>query len=82
MTQITNEHLNFLREAISEFERFPFRETFRNEDETLIALRMGEDRDCVMIYKLDGYVANFVQQISPVPLEITEDNDIRRKKND
>lgn len=80
MGQITKDHLDFLHEAKVEFELNPFRETIRNEDDTLIALRMGEDRDCVMIFRLDGYVANFVQQINPVPLEIVEDDELRRIK--
>ena len=79
MTHITTEHLNFLQEARNEFELNTFRETHRNKEETLIALRIGEDRDCIMIFKIDEYVANFVQQISPVPLEIIDD-EIRRIK--
>lgn len=67
MTQITNEQLKFMWEAKKVFEVYPYRETYRNEDETLIALRMGEDRDCVMVYELEGYVANFVQQMKPNP---------------
>ncbi|KNE19690.1 hypothetical protein [Virgibacillus pantothenticus] len=69
MTQISKDILNFVEEAKREFEAYPFLETYRNQNETLIALRTGEDRDCIAIYRLDGYVANFVQQMQPLPLK-------------
>lgn len=65
MTQITKEHLNFMNEARLAFIRNSRLETYMNDDNTLIALRTGADRDCVEIHKLDGYVANFVQQMRP-----------------
>lgn len=67
MTQITTEHLDFMREARRTFNNDPRLETHRNDDDTLIALRMGPDRDCIEIHKLDGRVANFVQQMKPIP---------------
>lgn len=69
MKQISNEHLKFLEEAKQIFIDEPFRETHRNDDETLIALRYGEDRDCVWIYELGESVAFFAQQIEPMPIE-------------
>lgn len=68
MVQITNEHLKFLEESKQVFENEPLRVTHINEDETLISLRFGEDRDCISIYRLDGHVAFFAQQIDPVLL--------------
>lgn len=64
--QIRKEHLEFLEEAKEVFEQDPFLETWRNKDEDLIALRMGMDRDCVLIYELGTEIANFVQQIKTV----------------
>lgn len=64
--QITKEHLAFVEEVKQAFESNPKFHTFRNEDETLIALRMGEDRDCIDVYELGRNVANFVQQIEPM----------------
>ncbi|WP_077301515.1 hypothetical protein [Virgibacillus pantothenticus] len=69
MTQISKDILNFVEEARQEFDSNPWYETYRNENETLIALRMGVDRDCIVVYRLDGYVANFVQQMPPAPLK-------------
>lgn len=66
MTQISKEHLRFVEQAKIAFEGNPIQETYRNDEESLIALRMGEDRDCIMVYRLDGYVGNFVQQLKPV----------------
>ncbi|APC48980.1 hypothetical protein BME96_12605 [Virgibacillus halodenitrificans] len=66
MTQISKKHLEFVGEAKKAFEDNPIQETHRNGEETLIALRMGADRDCIMVYRLDGYVGNFVQQLQPV----------------
>lgn len=72
MTQITKEHLDFMDEARYAFLYNPRLETFRNEDNTLIALRRGFDRDCIEIHKLDGRVATFVQQMPPVAHPGTE----------
>ena len=71
MPHITKEHLEFLEECRREFENEPLFETWRNEDETLIALRMGMDRDCIEVYELGERVANFTQQIEPVLLNKT-----------
>lgn len=69
MIQITNEHLTFVKDAKEAFENNNLLETYRDYNDMFIALRTGEDRDCIMIFRLDGYVANFVQQMAPTPLE-------------
>jgi hypothetical protein len=66
--QITKNHLAFVKEAKEAFEEYPLLETWRSDDESLIALRMGEDRDCVNVYELGGEIANFVQQMEPYPM--------------
>lgn len=57
-------HLDFVQEAKEAFETNEKLETYRNEDDSLIALRMGKDRDCVLVYELGECIANFVQQIN------------------
>lgn len=67
--QITNKHLGFLEEAKAAFETRPLLETYWNKDDfDLIALRIGEDRDCINIYELGDEIANFVQQMDPMPM--------------
>ncbi|MGG4548289.1 hypothetical protein ABER02_10875 [Rossellomorea marisflavi] len=63
-SQINTSHLAFLREAKDQFEKSPIAETYRSPDDTMIALRLGVDRDCILIYELGDEIANFVQQIS------------------
>lgn len=70
MTQINNEHLKFLEEAKQAFINDPILETYRNEDDEYIALRVGLGRDCLLVFELGEEVANFVQQIPMVRLEI------------
>jgi hypothetical protein len=65
--QITNSHLDFVQEAKEAFQSDPGLYTWRNENETLIALRYGMDRDCVLVYELGECIANFVQQTTPAP---------------
>lgn len=60
--------MSFLHEAKEAFEDNPLLETYRNEDDTLIALRMGIDRDCVDVYEIDSHIANFVRQLDPARL--------------
>lgn len=67
MNNITTQHLAFMNEAASVFAKETRRETHIDRDISMIALRMGMDRDCIMIYNLEGYVANFVNQIDPTP---------------
>ncbi|HLR58873.1 MAG TPA: hypothetical protein VK094_00145 [Pseudogracilibacillus sp.] len=71
MTFISKHHLEFLEESKREFEYEPLFETWRNDDETLIALRTGADRDCIEVYELGDRVANFTQQIKPIRLNKT-----------
>jgi hypothetical protein len=66
--QITKRHLAFVQEAKEVFEDNSLLETYRNDDDTLIALRMGMDRDCVEVWELGDNIANFVQQMEPNPL--------------
>jgi hypothetical protein len=68
---IRPEHLAFLEESKKVFEENPLRETNRNSDDSLIALRYGEDRDCIYIFSLSCEVAFFAQQITPNPLPRT-----------
>lgn len=65
--QITKQHLAFVQEAKEVFEDNPLRETCRSDDDSLIALRMGMDRDCVEVWELGENIANFVQQMEPCP---------------
>lgn len=65
--QIHPSELLFMAEAKKAFQSSPLLQTYINDDETFIALRMGMDRDCIDVYQLDGGVANFVQQLEPIP---------------
>lgn len=63
MTQIYREHIDFMEEAKQAFENNERLETYRNDNDTLIALRHGMDRDCIQIYKLGeevGFFANIM----------------------
>lgn len=64
---IYQEDLDFLEEAKRSFEKNPRYETHRNIKNTHIALRYGEDRDCIMIYKLGEKVmfANDIMDKAP-----------------
>ena len=66
--QITNQHLNFVEKAKEAFQNNPLLETYRDHPQNeMIALRMGVDRDCVLVFELGEEVANFVQQMDPQP---------------
>ena len=52
MGDIYQEDLDFLEEAKQAFQANVRQETYRNKEETHIALRYGEDRDCIYIYRL------------------------------
>lgn len=87
--QITKNHLAFVQEAKEAFEARPLYETYWNKDDyDLIALRMGMDRDCVIVYELGDEIANFVQQMEPNPKprkvvsEFAHDMEKQLKKND
>jgi hypothetical protein len=68
MTQITKNHLAFVEHAKRAFEENGLYETWRHPQYgDLLALRMGEDRDCVLVYELRDEIANFVQQMEPCP---------------
>jgi hypothetical protein len=85
---IRPEHLDFLEESKKVFEENPLRETHISKDDELIALRYGEDRDCVYIYSLSCAVAFFAQQIKPNPkprrsvMEFAHDMEKQLKVND
>lgn len=64
MADIYQEDLDFLEEAKQAFQGNPRQETYRNDDETHIALRYGLDRDCIYIYKLGPKVL-FANNIMP-----------------
>jgi hypothetical protein len=65
--QITPNHLEFLELAKNAFQENSIWETYRNPHYPYIALRMGMDRDCVLVYELGDFVTNFVQQMEPAP---------------
>ena len=67
MGDIYQEDLDFLEEAKQAFQANIHQETYRNEEETHIALRYGEDRDCIYIYKLGEKVlfANNIMAKAP-----------------
>ena len=67
--QITKEHLVFLEEVKRMFESNPNYKTYRNGEETLIALRRGVDEDCIQIYELGQEVAFFAQYLEPLDEE-------------
>lgn len=68
MTQITKNHLAFVEHAKRAFENNSLYETFRHPQYgDLLALRMGENRDCVNVFELGDEIANFVQQMDPCP---------------
>ena len=64
---IYQQDLDFLEEAKRSFEKHPRYETYRNIEDTHIALRYGADRDCIMIYKLGEEVmfANNIMNSAP-----------------
>lgn len=62
---ITKYHLGFVDEAKEAFETNPKLHTYRNDEETLIALRTGSDKDCILVYELGECIGNFVQQVFP-----------------
>ncbi|MEK5330280.1 hypothetical protein [Lysinibacillus sp. FSL W8-0992] len=69
MTQIYREHLDFMEEAKEAFEKNERLETYRNADNTLIALRYGLDRDCIDVYELGegiGFFANIMRKAPPL----------------
>lgn len=68
MKEIFTTHLEFVQEAKQAFDADPTLYTWRNDPETLIALRYGADRDCILVYELGPCIANFVEQAKPAPL--------------
>lgn len=64
---IYQEDLDFLEEAKKGFNNDPRLETYRNREDTHIALRYGVDRDCINIYKLGEEVlfANNIMNKGP-----------------
>lgn len=76
MVDIYQEDLDFLEESKKAFQANPRQETYRNEEETHIALRYGADRDCIFIYKLGDKVlfANNIMLKAP-ELVVADIND-------
>jgi len=62
---INKQHLDFVDEVREAFEFNADLTTYRNEDDSLIALRFGLDKDCILVYELGGCIGNFVQQMNP-----------------
>ncbi|TMU85511.1 hypothetical protein FGG79_09825 [Bacillus sp. BHET2] len=86
---ITSTHLDFLDEAREAFMKNEILETYWDKDTfDLIALRFGMDRDCVLVYELGEEIANFVQQMEPLPrprksvMEFAYDMEAQLKAND
>jgi hypothetical protein len=75
---IKPEHLAFLEECKSIFSKNGRRETHQNIEGTLIALRYGEDRDCIKIIETGEEIAFFAQQIDPCPSFRKEVSDFAR----
>lgn len=69
MGDIYQEDLDFLEEAKQAFQANPRQETYRNKEDTHIALRYGLDRDCIYIYKLGPKVL-FANNIMPKAPEL------------
>lgn len=83
MTQIYREHLDFMEEARKAFDGNLRLETYRNKDESLLALRYGMDRDCIQIYKLGDEVGFFSNMMNVAPRLYTEKQiqNIKRSNN-
>ena len=60
-------HLDFMEEAKKAFEQHSRLETYRDEHNTLIALRYGADRNCMQIYELGGHVGFFAEVMEKAP---------------
>lgn len=73
MTNIYQEDLDFLEESKKEFQKNSRYETYRNESETHIALRYGEGRDCILIFKL-GEKVLFANNIMPKAPQLLVDD--------
>ena len=52
-------HLEFVEEASKKFEENYKLQTYRNNDEDLIALRWGWGEDCIRVYELGDYIGAF-----------------------
>ncbi len=65
MTDIHTFHLEFLEEAKAAFNENSRLETYRNENDSMIALRYGPKRDCIWIYELGSEVAFFHNVANP-----------------
>lgn len=61
--QITRESVAFAEEAKGAFKLNPEFYTYRNVDETLIALRTGMDNDCIEVFRLGENLGLFAQWI-------------------
>lgn len=73
MPIVTKEELRFLEKAKEHFIKFPEYATYRNNDETLIALRYtGQDlRDSIRIFQIKE-VAKFESVLDPAPALVLE----------
>lgn len=72
MCEITKEQFDFVEEARDAFESYPAMETYRNEEETLLAFRYGLNRDCILVYQIDGTIGRFTQMLKPSKVSIYE----------
>ena len=65
--EISKTILSFVEEAKKQFAYDKQLTTYRDWNESLIALRTGEDRDTITVFKLDSFVADFTEQLEPCP---------------
>ncbi len=73
MGDIYQQDLDFLEESKKAFQENLRQETYRNESGTHIALRYGEDRDCIYIFKL-GEEVLFANNIMPKAPQLLVDD--------
>ncbi|WP_172369602.1 hypothetical protein [Sporosarcina jiandibaonis] len=77
---IYQEDLDFLQEAKEAFESDYTLFTYRNDDDSLIALRRGEDRDCIHIYRINEEVLFVHNVMERAPGEVQPVNKVRIDK--
>ncbi|MCP1159325.1 hypothetical protein [Bacillus infantis] len=63
MNTVTIESLQFVEEAKNVFTNNDELTTYRNEEETFIALRGGFREDCITVYELGNPVGMFTEQL-------------------
>lgn len=67
--ELYKHHLNFVEEAKRAFETDYKLFTYRNKDDDLIALRYGEDHDCINVFELGEQKAFLHNIMKKCPVE-------------